>query len=380
MPIARPLVVIVSLDSVQHDRISPELTPTLVTMIEEGGWAPNGGRCQLPSVTYPSHATLLTGRLPYAHGVCTGVAGKAHPGVAPGWAGEARVTGVRTLFDYCRAAGLRTAAIFGDHYLWSILNAGVADCSWPPSGCLPVRTARDPFGYATNAATHAHVLAAIHDSGHDFIFAHYNETDAVGHLHGPDSPESRACYSATDALVGELVAALRPQWRRVILLALSDHGMERHPDTRVNLLSDRAVRGIAAETIEEAGCALVRLHDDVDPDEAAVLLASLPGIARVHRGPGSALLLEAHPGVAFGPPSASRQIVGSHGGPTTSQTLAIVAGGHPAVPAIAASIGRRPPHLADWTPTIAGVFGLSIDETDGRDLTMVSPRAAYRAS
>ena len=59
---------------------------------------------------------------------------------------------------------------------------------------------------------------------------------------------------------------------------------------------------------------------------------------------------------------------GYHGGPATARTVALVGGGHPHVPAIARTLARRRPHLADWAPTIAGVLGLELSPTDGVSL------------
>jgi arylsulfatase A-like enzyme len=365
----RPRVVLLSLDSFRPEAIAPDLTPRLSALAASGGMAPDGGRCQLPSVTYPSHATLLTGRLPLNHGVRTGFAGKSKPGIVPGWAGETRVTGVPTLFDLCRSAGLRSAAICGDQNLWSILNAAVADVSWPPHGAPPEGVNRDVFGYATNAASHPHALAAVRDLSLDFVFAHYNEPDTLGHLYGPDAPETLACYTATDTLIGELIDVLRDDWDRLLLLVLSDHGIETLPDARVDLLSYAEIWDIACETIDEGGCSLLRLRADIDPGEAGTILVGIPGVARVHPGTANDLLVEAIPGVVFGPVSSSKHVVAGHGGATTCKTLAIVGGGHPAVVAIAKTIGERPPLLADWAPTIASVLGLEPKMTDGTALT-----------
>lgn len=368
MPSRRPRVVLLSLDAFRHEALSPDLTPRLWSLVAGGGCAPDGGRCQLPSVTYPSHATLLTGRLPLAHGVRTNLAGNPRAGTVPGWAGDTHVTGVPTLFERCRAAGLRAAAVCGDQNLWSILNAATADVSWPPLGILPAGTARDAFGYATNAASHPHALAAVRDPNLDFVFAHYNEPDTAGHLYGPDAPETFACYAATDALVGALVDALEDDWSRLVLIVVSDHGMELLPHARVDLLSYAEIWEIACETVDEGGCSLLRLRADVDPGEAGTILIGIPGVARVHPATPHDLLVEAIPGVVFGPSPPPKHLKAGHGGATTARTLAIVAGGHPAVVAIATAIGERPPHLADWAPTIASVLGLDLAETDGRDL------------
>jgi arylsulfatase A-like enzyme len=371
MPNQRPRVVLLSLDSFRPEALSPDLTPHLWSLATSGGYAPEGGRCQLPSVTYPSHATLLTGRLPLAHGVRTGLVGNPRPGTVPGWAGETRVTGVPTLFDLCRAAGLRSAAICGDQKLWTILNAAAADLSWPPLGLTPDGTIRDVFGYTTNAASHPHALAAARDPNLDIVFAHYNEPDTYGHLYAPDASETLACYAATDTLVGELIDALQTDWPRLLLIVLSDHGMELLPDARVDLLSYAEIWEIASESIDEGGCSLLRLRADVDPGEAGTILIGIPGVARVHSATPHDLLVEAIPGALFGPASPAKHLTAGHGGATTCRTLAIVAGGHPSVGAIATAIQDRPPHLADWAPTIASVLGLDLATTDGYDLTIL---------
>src|SRR5215208_5009809 len=59
-----PRVILLSLDAVGHTIISPETTPHLWELRTSGGWAPRGGQCDLPAVTYVSHATLATGTMP----------------------------------------------------------------------------------------------------------------------------------------------------------------------------------------------------------------------------------------------------------------------------------------------------------------------------
>ena len=59
---------------------------------------------------------------------------------------------------------------------------------------------------------------------------------------------------------------------------------------------------------------------------------------------------------------------GFHGAPFTARTVALVGGGHPAVPQIARTIAARRPHLADWAPTIATVLGIDLGRVDGVSL------------
>jgi predicted AlkP superfamily pyrophosphatase or phosphodiesterase len=106
-------VILLSLDGFPQTVVSPHRTRHLWELSEHGGRAPEGERCDLPSVTYVSHATLATGAHPTFHELITNKAVQPQPGVVPGWAGEARVS-VPTLFDALQEAGLRSAAVCAD--------------------------------------------------------------------------------------------------------------------------------------------------------------------------------------------------------------------------------------------------------------------------
>ncbi len=274
-----PRVVLLSLDAVGHSAFSTAITPRLWELAESGGKAPDGGRCPLPSATYTCHGTLLTGRLPAGHDVWSGLAANPHPGVVPGWAGQARVSGP-TLFSACRAASVRCASITGDHHLYAILGAEVADLAWPPGGTVPGGAPVCSYGYVTNEVVRRPLLSAAADASIGFLFGHLNETDTLGHLEGADHPDTRACYVAADGIVGETIDALRDEWARTILIVVSDHGMAPFPDTPpIALLAHAAVSNVALDVLPQGGCALVRPRPDVDLAQASAVLASVPGVA-----------------------------------------------------------------------------------------------------
>jgi arylsulfatase A-like enzyme len=360
-----PRVVLLSLDAFPHDAVSPDLTPCLWHLAAAGGRAPNGGRCDLPSVTYVSHATLATGTHPATHGVTTNMAAHPKPGVVPGWAGEANVR-IPTLFDAVRDAGLRSAAVCGDQHLVRIMEAERGGVAWPPGGVLPAGTPTCASGYATNAAIREPLLAAARDRGLDFLFGHVNETDTLGHLYSPDDPRTRAGHAAADALVGEIIDAVRPDWERVVFIVLSDHGMEEVRGEPVDLLAGDAA-GVFAGVVNDGGAALVCLAEGVPPAVANDVLSRVPGVAAWHALRDGVLLVSGEPGVVFSTGS-TKHVNGMHGGPGTMTTTAIVGGGHPAVSRIAADIASRPPHLADWAPTIAAILGGSLPTAEGRIL------------
>jgi hypothetical protein len=273
---------------------------------------------------------------------------------------------VPTLFDACAAAGLRSAAVQGDHLMHSFLGTEVASLIWPPAGIVPDGVAVDAHGYPANSAVLPHLVTAFRDSSLAFVFGHLNEADTVGHDTGPDSSASLACYRDTDAAVGTALDALAGDWDRTVVVVVSDHDMERRTDTTpIDLLAWPAIRLAADDVIYDGGAAVVSLKTGADPKATAALLRGIPGIQECVPD-GRILVAGARPGHVFGAWLAGRE--GFHGGPATARTVALVGGGHPAARQVGSAIAARPPHLADWAPTIATLLELSLPGVDGRDL------------
>ncbi len=360
-------VVLLGLDGFPHRKISPELTPHLWALGQQGGMAPDGGRSALPSSTYPGFATLLSGCLPARHRVLTTHTPGPLPSIVPGWAGEIRVQ-APTLLDRCLDAGVPCAAIQGDHKLHAILATERVERVWPEGRTtLPPGIPLEPHGYPANQAVRPHLLAAAADSSLTFLWGHLNEADSWGHDYGPDAPQSHACYAETDRIIGELLDALAPDWERSVVIVVSDHDMEPRTATPpIDLLADPILRDFVDSAYSDGGCGLLHLRPGADPALVGARLLALPGVAGWHQAGPALLIAEAQPGHLFASQRLPRG--GFHGGPATTRTVAVVGGGHPAVPAIAAAIQARPPHLADWAPTICVLLGLDANGMDGRNL------------
>lgn len=350
-------VVLLGLDGFPHAAVRADRTPNLWRLGVEGGRAPDGGVPPLPSTTYPGFASLLTGLLPERHGVRT----TAHrPGAVPGWAGRRSVPGP-TLLDVALAAGLGTRVVLGDHLLHGVLRVPAA--AWPPSGRVPAGTPLDAHGYATNEAVRPHLLAAARDPSLRLLFGHLNEADTLGHEMGPASPEAVACHRGTDAIVGELLDALLPAWDRTLIVVVSDHDMD--PRAVAPPIDPGAILGDAIDGwIGDGEAAWLRSAPGVDEASVIRRLEAVDGLAEVRPVGAGRLLALAAPGRVF---AGDDHPGGVHGGSGTERTLAIVGGGHPLVPWLAAAIRARRPHLADWAPTVARLFGLALP-TEGRDL------------
>jgi arylsulfatase A-like enzyme len=355
-------VVLLGIDGCPVRHISADVTPHLWDLRKRGGLTLDGVS-PLPATTYPCFGTLLTGCLPAHHAVRTTA---SRPGAVPGWAGQTRVA-APTLFDLCRAAGLRTAAVQGDHLLLSVLRAAEATDTWPPLGHAPSDVPRDAHGYVTNEAVRPHLLAAAADASLDLLFGQINEGDTLGHDLGPDDSATRASYAQADRIVGEVLDVIGSSWERTLVIVVSDHGMEARTDRPpIDLLAAPRVSTVASDVIGDGGAALVRLRDGFQPNDAGGVLADVPGVGGWSVSDAGTLIAEAEPGWIFTAPRLPAR--GYHGGPATAHTFAAVTGGHPAVATIARVLAERSLHLADWAPTIARLLGLELPGADGRSL------------
>jgi hypothetical protein len=353
-------VVLLGLDGFPHRAISAELTPRMWDLAQRGGRAPDGGRTDLPSSTDPGFCSLLTGCKPVTHGVRTTSWRYAR---LPDWAGV-ETPRVPAIFDACRAASLRTAAIVADDR--GLLCTGSADLRWPPGGVIPPGTPLDAHGYPLNAAVLPHLMSAITDPSLGLVFGHVNEADTIGHDQGPDSEAAQACYRATDRLVGGLLDALGTRWSETVIIIVSDHDMQSRTDsTPIDPMANNK-QGCWDAFIPDGGAALVHLLPGVDPQKAAAALQRMDGVETCDTSSDSLAIVGAKPGRIFAAPRYPAG--GFHGAPATARTVALVGGGHPAVQRIADGIRATRPHLADWAPTLAAVLGIDIGRVDGVNL------------
>jgi hypothetical protein len=329
-------------------------------LAQAGGQAVAGGVTDLPSSTDPGFCSLLTGCFPRTHQVRTTAWRFAD---LPAWAGSPTPT-VPTIFDACRASGVRTAAAVADDR--GLLCTSSADATWPPAGVIPAGTPLDAHGYPANRAVLPHLLEGAADPLVRFFFGHLNESDTIGHDHGPGSDAARACYTATDQLVGEILDALAATWKETVVIIVSDHDMQARTESPVIDLMAADGANFWDGVVPDGGAALVHLREGSDAAKARQALGRVDGVESVHAADHSVLIAGANGGRIFAAPSLPAG--GFHGAPATARTLALVGGGHPAVQRIVTSFERRRPHLADWAPTIGSILGVSVRRADGTNL------------
>lgn len=358
-----PRVVLLALDGLPSSALKPSITPNLWQLGREGGIRPEGGRSSLPSTTYPGFASLLTGATPARTGIRTT---SRRDGAVPGWAG-ADVTLVPTIVHAAADAGLAAGVVMGDHKLQRVLRLTDISGAWPPRGEVPQDAALDSHGYPTNAALRDRVVQAALDPDLDLLFVHLNETDTLAHDLGPQARETITAVREADAIVGEVMEALRPDWDRAILAVTSDHDMTaRLPLPAIDPTASPDCAGLVDDWITDGCAAWVRIAPGADAHLAVRCLSNLEGVEAWRWRKPNIMLLLAEQGRTFESPWIPR--AGVHGSLCTARTLAIVGGGHPAVPSIAMSIAVRAPRIQDWAPTLAAVLGIELPDADGFDM------------
>src|SRR5262249_24431193 len=149
----------------------------------------------MPSTTLPSHASMLSGYPPSAHGITwDDYEADKGPIVVP------------TMFAIARAAGLRTVLVAGK------AKFRQPDIPRPLDRCDP------PAGEDPAVASRAMAEAA---GGFDLMFVHLPQSDLTGHARGWMSAAYLEAVAGADAAIGRVLAALPPG---TTVIVTADHG------------------------------------------------------------------------------------------------------------------------------------------------------------
>jgi len=210
--------------------------PNIRRLVSEGAWASDGVVGEVPTVTWPSHTTLLTGVPPRVHGILGNRRPKAQGGDYY-WTYD--LLKVQTLWDSAKRAGLTTAAVtwpvtVNAPITWDLPEyfrkrqggamdlAGIESKSTP--GLVEAIAAKYPsfrqqwMDDRTRALATMYLLQEKHP---DLLAVHFVDLDAEEHDTEPFSPASFAMLEWTDELIGKILAVTPPDMAVVLV---SDHG------------------------------------------------------------------------------------------------------------------------------------------------------------
>ncbi len=217
MTSAQSPLILVSIDGFRWDYLDRGITPNLSALAAAGVRAKRMTP-SFPSVTFPNHYTLVTGRYPDHHGIVNNTFEDAHipPGVFHmASKDEAWWDQATPIWVAAERQGVATATEF-----WpgsEVAIHGVRPSRWEAYSAMKSGDQRVDtlLGWLSDPPATRPRFATLY----------FDLVDTAGHLHGPDSPDVNRAIAATDASIGRLVAGLKAQGLKPNLIIVADHGM-----------------------------------------------------------------------------------------------------------------------------------------------------------
>ena len=253
------LLVIISVDGMKPEYVTAAdahgaKVPNLRKFLKEGAYA-EGVIGVIPTVTYPSHTTLVTGVLPARHGIWANTTFDALQKNYDGWYWYAEDIRVPTLWDAAAQAGRTTASIqwpvtVGAKITWNIpemwragtpedakLLHAVATKGLMEEASAEIGDYRGGIDTSTEGdGVRGQYAVWILEKKHPgLLLLHLTALDHIEHETGVFSPESMATMEKLDAVIGQVRAAaesIAPG--HAVVAVVSDHGFVNY-DQQLNL-------------------------------------------------------------------------------------------------------------------------------------------------
>lgn len=413
-------VVLISIDGLKPDYITEAdkyhlKIPNLHKMLAEGTHA-KAVTGILPTVTYPSHTTMLTGVSPGKHGILYNTPFDPFGKNLGGWMWYAEDIKSLTLWEATNKAGFVTSSVDwpvsvgapvkfniaqiwratteDDHKLLRALSTpGLLDEGEKVLGKYPAGYIYTVESDTTRAAFNAWI---IENKKPRFHTTYLSVLDEVQHATGPYTKEAYETIEALDGLIGKVwQAALRAN-KNAVVCVVSDHGFARYDkavhinsalhdaglielDSQGKLKSWRAILwGSGAimlndpndiEAKNKAGEVLRKLA--ADPANGIVKVIDNAEAKKMGGFPDAAFVVFVKPGYNLGG-SFTGDIVretkagGTHGLlrdlPEMDSSFFIVGAGVPK-----GKVFDRI-DMRDIAPTLAGIIGVKLPNAEGKDL------------
>jgi predicted AlkP superfamily pyrophosphatase or phosphodiesterase len=219
--------------------------PNLRGFLMDGSYA-TGVRGILPTVTYPSHTTLITGASPARHGIFSNTTFDPLQVNYSGWYWFASDIKVPTLWQAAAAAGMTVGnvhwpvSVGARGITWNlpqIWRSGHADdakmlATLATPGLIPELETATGESYAQgidetvegdeNRGRFAVALIARHRP--QFATVYLTGLDHQQHADGPDTAPAHAVLERIDTIVAALIRAEHKVYPGAVIVVVSDHG------------------------------------------------------------------------------------------------------------------------------------------------------------
>jgi predicted AlkP superfamily pyrophosphatase or phosphodiesterase len=250
IPVTAAPLLVISIDGLHPDYVTQAdphglKIPYLRAMMKEGAYAQDVTGVN-PTVTYPSHTTLVTGVAPAEHGIYNNTPfdpmGRNHDG----WYWYATDIRVPTLFDAVAAAHRITANVE-----WPVTvgakgigfnipeyrrahapdDLKLLESLARPDGYLEQLERRlGPYTYngsegvADDEVRARFARQILQDQKPYFMTIHLIALDHESHAHGPFSPQANAALESIDSMVASLAQTALANDSATVVAVVSDHG------------------------------------------------------------------------------------------------------------------------------------------------------------
>lgn len=241
-------VVLISIDGLRPDFYVDKSwpAPNLQKLKNEGAYA-REVRSVFPSITYPSHTTIVTGAYPARHGIYYNA---PYGGKKRQWYWEETYIKVPTLWDAVREAGLKSGAV-----MWPVTVGAPIDYNFPvrrahegetgtqleitkplvtPAGLLddmgPLTTADFNTSNTidiTIGKMGAHILKKYKPN---LLALHFVTVDHAQHDHGRNHAEVKQTVALVDSMIGVVFNAIKEAGiqENTTVIITGDHGFYDH--------------------------------------------------------------------------------------------------------------------------------------------------------
>lgn len=385
----------ISLDAVSKPDAARLFALPHLKQLKERGVYCDGVQTVYPTITYPIHASLLTGCYPDSHGI-----GHNQP-FQPDkdkkmriWYWEIGQIKRKTLHQAAWEKGMDVASV-----LWPVTGKNpYTRRNFPEVLPLPGESAvKKMLSYASPlwvlqteilygrqrksirqpdldeyAALLCEKLYASHRPP-DVLTVHFVDCDAMRHAHGVDSDEAHAAMERLDRHVGQIMDAVKKAglWEETLFCIVSDHGQQ---DADEGVTLDRQLKNACGARAQHLGMGAYIFGEDLEKARETLEmnrekwkirrilgekeLRALHGPRDVH------LAVEAEEGYCF--VGREEETFGEHGFSVDvpqAQTFFVLSG-----PGIRQGMHIPGMNLVDIAPTLAGLMGLSLPDAEGESL------------
>jgi predicted AlkP superfamily pyrophosphatase or phosphodiesterase len=247
---AVPPVLLISVDGLhpayvtEADRYGLKL-PALRRLMQQGAHA-RGVVGVVPTVTYPSHTTLVTGVTPQEHGIISNTPFDPLNVNKEGWYWYAEDIKAKTLWEVAAKAGLRTASVnwpvtVGDRNIAFLLpeywRASTGDdlklmrqLDRPEDLMEQLEAKLGPFvdGYVGTVESDRirtrFAVALLRERKPQFMAVHLIALDEIEHARGPFIAPAFEVLEQLDQMIGEMMDAAVAVDPSAVVAVASDHG------------------------------------------------------------------------------------------------------------------------------------------------------------